>query len=365
MEETKQINVHSDFASWYAAVELNGNNDRIVLRRTAIEALLNPPDREEIDSLVHIVYGKKLKNESIEKMRKYFRETDETFSSSGNEREMQILAASTLASLLQQDIVDAAYSALSIVTTSMNGCRTLVELPMDLLGMALNAIPRISERLRERVIDPTPFTGNLSKTALSKETLEELEQDVTAASVQKAINSIAHTILVNVQSITKECARRVTSLERHSALQDEETEMLWWTLGQRSIDWDCSLSKIPEGAKPLAFAKELADATKELPGPYSVKSLLTYAGLLDKDKIAISDSINAYRVDLLEKLSLDDNVSAVITPVHFGIQRKLETNDNVNWSANWRSVTGIESGITPIELGLQFYYERILLLLWE
>ena len=69
--------------------------------------------------------------------------------------------------------------------------------------------------------------------------------------------------------------------------------MLWWLTGRRSFDLDCSFDTVPVEARPLVFAKELSDSTEFLPGPASVKGLLSHAGLKDRKKVALSHVINA------------------------------------------------------------------------
>ena len=69
--------------------------------------------------------------------------------------------------------------------------------------------------------------------------------------------------------------------------------MLWWLTSQRSSDYNCSFAEIPSDAQPLVLASELASNTEFLPGPPSVKGILSHAGLKDQEDVRIADAVNA------------------------------------------------------------------------
>jgi len=78
--------------------------------------------------------------------------------------------------------------------------------------------------------------------------------------------------------------------------------MLWWVFGERSEDFNQLLKEVPAKAQPLVFAKELADATKFLPGPVSTKGLLSRAGLKENKKVTIPEAVNACDTSWLKSL---------------------------------------------------------------
>ena len=147
-------------------------------------------------------------------------------------------------------------------------------------------------------------------------------------------------------------------------VQDEELQMLWWLTGQRSEDLDCAFGAVAADAQSLVFAKELADHTEFLPGPASVKGLLSRAGLKERKKIAISTAINAADSAWVRKFVPEGEPSPVSTPIHFGIKRQLETGQGEAWIAGWAAAVGVKAtlAVSPLGLGVLFYRERLLLL---
>jgi hypothetical protein len=81
-------------------------------------------------------------------------------------------------------------------------------------------------------------------------------------------------------------------LDRFLQLHDEELQMLWWLIGGRSFAMDCAFEAVAVDAQPLVFAKELAKETVVLPGPRSIKPLLTRAGVNDTKKMTVGAAVN-------------------------------------------------------------------------
>ena len=79
-------------------------------------------------------------------------------------------------------------------------------------------------------------------------------------------------------------------------------------------------------------------------------------------KLVVSEAINGADPRWLEKVVNGLEPSPITQPIHFGIKRKLETNDNQAWITNWSAVTGLKPDIslTALELALLFYRESLL-----
>lgn len=57
------------------------------------------------------------------------------------------------------------------------------------------------------------------------------------------------------------------------AVSAEETNMLWWLIGERSRDFEVPFAEISADSIGLLVAKELADLTTLLPGPPAIKAI--------------------------------------------------------------------------------------------
>ena len=162
---------------------------------------------------------------------------------------------------------------------------------------------------------------------------------------------------VAMAALAKRNAVAVADAGAFIAIQDEELQMLWWLVGERSWDLDRAFTAVPADAQPLIFGKELASLTESPPGPRSVKSLLSRAGLKDRKRLSVSAAVNACPSEWLRPLVAEKDPSPVIHPIHFAIKRKLETEEDRAWIENWAAVAGVDAGHTlgALAAGTLFY----------
>ena len=114
----------------------------------------------------------------------------------------------------------------------------------------------------------------------------------------------------------------------------------------------------------LSLGKSWWDNTGLLPGPASVKALLSRAGLKDRKKVILSTAINAADQQWLQTFMAEIEPSSVSTPIHFGIKRQLETGPNREaWIAGWAATADIAENVavSPLTLAQLFYRERLLI----
>ena len=146
-------------------------------------------------------------------------------------------------------------------------------------------------------------------------------------------------------------------------VQDEELQMLWWLIGGHSSICDSAFDDVPADARPLVLAKELADSTEFLPGPPSVKGILSRAGLTQRGRLRVSEAVNAADTEWLQQLMGEAQPSPVTTPLHEAIRRQLETGAGEAWIAGWAASTELDpaQSMSALALGELFYRERLLL----
>jgi len=152
------------------------------------------------------------------------------------------------------------------------------------------------------------------------------------------------------------------SVDSFLRMQDEELQMLWWLIGSRSVDLDVPFEKLPPEAKPLFLAKELAEDTELLPGPPSIKGLLSRAGL-PETAIDIARVINGADAVWLRGFLPEDEPSPVTTPIHYALKRQVETGAGQAWVAGWAAAVGAPTDLSvkSIQLAVLFYRERLLI----
>jgi hypothetical protein len=167
----------------------------------------------------------------------------------------------------------------------------------------------------------------------------KLQEQPDATGMSAALDLAAESANLVLETVGKVLSASVEKTGTFIAIQDEELELLWWVFGERSDDLNQPFKDVPVKVQPLVFAKELASATKFLPGPASIKSLLSRAGLKDNQKVTIPDAVNACDAGWLVSLAAQSDISTLVQPIHFAIRRKLETGDEASWVSD--SMSGV------------------------
>ena len=354
--------MHTDFARWYGAVEFHTDQSRRQARWKGVVTVVENADRDDVEALIRLAFRARTPAApaAVQKIRQAFKSVDDAFDMQGNDRELEVLAGVCLVALTDNsENVDAA-AALSITTAALGGARK-PNLPMDLCALAESAIDRIAEACRQR---PTLQDDSPSEPLDLdfKKAGNKVRQTQDWDSIAAAFTLAAGDVRTAMEAAAERQASASQAVNQFVRIQDEELQMLWWLVGQRSGDYDCPFSDVPGPAQPLVFAKELADSTEFLPGPPSVKALLSRAGLAEREIATIPAAINASHPNWLAHVVGEDDPSPVSSPLHFAVKRQLETGVGDTWVPGWAAATGVsaEHAVSPLWLGVLFYRERLL-----
>lgn len=355
--------MHPEFALWHQSIEIGEDSDRRQKRWAGVLETANQANYGDLETLLRLAYQTRHKpaQDSDQRIREFFREHDESFQMSGNDRELQVLAGASLAVMMESTSYTKAESAaLSVTTTSLgNGRRS--DLPMDLAALGEHAIKTLGEENRERpslsVPGKTPTVDFQSSVAKLNElqSWEGAKAAFTLAgeATQKALGTLAQRQRNTFRDVAK-----------FIEVQDEELQMLWWLIGQHSGSYSCAFSKVPAEAQPFAFASDLADVTAVLPGPPSVHAILSRSISKGRSKISIAKAVNALDPGWLQSTVEGVDPSPVSTPLHFAIKRQLETGQGDAWVANWAAATEVSDthSLSRTQIAELFYRERLLML---
>lgn len=363
MADDETTPIHPEFARWYGAVSLGDDREKIKRRWVGVSTLVSALTRADVESMIRVVFRIKPQAplESLDRIRKPFKDADELFEMTGNDRELEVLCGAALAVFFEKGGDAAATAALAVTTAALGGARQS-DLPMDLAALAERTIATVAEAHRKRPDLKRYASAEAPKLDFDK-AVAKITEVASIDGVKAALPLAAQSAAAAIGKVVRATAAAIEAASTFIAIQDEELQMLWWMFGERSGDLDCAFSAIPSEAQPLIFAKELADATQFLPGPISAKSLLSRAGVKDRKKVTIPAAINGCSSAWLTSLTTD-GASIVSQPIHFAIQRKLETGDDTSWVAGWAAAAGIEAGrsVSTLTLSTLFYRERLLAL---
>jgi hypothetical protein len=357
--------MHPDFPRWYREVSVEENRDRLQRRWIGVMTIHANLNKVMVGNLLRIVFRAKggAAPEAITQIRKAFKDADDLFDMDGNDREIEVLSGSILAVALERSDDLSAWTAIAITTSAFNGNRTL-QLPLNLLASAENAIARVAEKNRDR---PNLQGARLAAPKLVFTKAKEKLTTIDAAGIGATFDVAAEAINLTLTTIVNKINSSITATANFIAIQDEELNMLWWVLGERSDGLKQPFSAVPEKARPLVFGAELAEATNYLPGPLSIEGLLTRAGLKANNMLTIPDAVNACEKSWLESFSDGIPIASLCQPIHLAIQRKRETEDESAWISGWAGSCGVDAALTipALSLGKLFYRERLLSLFGE
>jgi len=270
-------------------------------------------------------------------------------------RELQILSAAVLVRLFSR-LPDA---AIAVLNASFGGKRT-VELPMDLVNLAKQALVEFTKKKHER---PDPKELEIGKPTIEYEVSADVSASMTPDELTNELDSLRDAaskalgeIVDNQNLVTKKLAHQIS-------LGEEELQMLWWLIGAHSWIVDAPFADIDSALKPLVFAKELGELTHISPGPASVVALFSRSGITGSS-IKILDSVNAADIKWGAEISKSNRISPVTTPIHFALEKRIEIGSDDAWMPVWSSMTGLpdDASMSSVQLAELFYREHLFLL---
>ena len=363
MSDAEVPPMHKDFARWYSAVSLDDDPGRRQARWAGVSTVVRDADENTVEGLLRLVHpSRHLPTAStLEAIRQAFKDTDDVFDMSGNDRELQILAAAGLAVLMDTHRDLGSVAALAATTTGLAGARQ-PDLPLNLAALGEYAIVRWAEGTRTRPSLTAHFSSEPPRVSFEKAASKAKTQQNWEA-VAEAFALCANATNLALKRLANTHLNAVSAAESFLRVQDEELQMLWWLTGQRSSDCDCAFGAIPIAARPLVLAKELADRTRFLPGPPSVQGILSRAGLTERKNVLLTDAVNTAESNWLHHAMGELNPSPISTPLHEAIKRQLETGAGDAWIAGWAASTGLDAAysLSSLTLANLFYRERLLL----
>lgn len=360
MSSTAGTDDYTQFKAWMAEFQLGPGDDMLRQRWAAIAKLVKELTVDDLETLVRLAlkWRQPPATASVDRIVAHFAE-DSTFSAAGSTRELQVLAAVGLARVASTQGHKHAPTAALMIATGLFGGPRKVDLPLDLAVLGEAALNALSTGVGRRPTLAAPrgiarFNFDAASTAVGQQNWAQVAVDLKAsgAAADAAVSLLA-TQFFAVTRVFEQTLRQ----------QDEELQMLWWLLGGRSELLDMPFDSMSGDGQALVLGAELAAHTVLPPGPPSVATLLGRAGLKSRGKVEVAKAISACDHRWLSTLVDGEALSPVIFPMHFGIQRQLETGTGNDWVANWAAVTGLKAdwALPPVALGKFFYRECLLL----
>lgn len=358
--------VNADFARWY--VDAFMDEGELVTRRwKGVVDTASAADYITVEVLVRYAFATAApasggKNEALVKAHKALLTTlsgnDSALDPVDSRRELQILSAAVLVRLFST-LADA---AIAVLNASFGGKRP-ADLPMDLVERAKKALIELSQKKHKR---PNFEEFKIEQPTVDFEVSPEALANMTSALWKIEVDGLRDVVRDSLAEIVDSQNLVTEQLTRQISLGEEELQMLWWLIGAHSWTADLPFAEIDAALKPLVFGKELGELTNISPGPTSVTSLLSRAGI-KRGALKISTSVNAADLNWSREVTKSPRISPVTTPLHFALEKRVEVGSDDSWLQGWAAMTGLPADVSmsAVQLAELFYREHLFLLVGE
>jgi hypothetical protein len=350
--------VQEKFNGWYGGMEFSENAEVRAQRYAAIQAASRSPSMTTLEVLVRLAFRTKMQNLSTEagQVRNQLAEAGLAVS----DEEAALLAAVTLAMILENQDATAGKAAALVTGAFCAGLRTLRQ-PMDLVGLAIAAQNYLAETARRR---PPLEQQKLINPQIDISAHLNVLQEGNIATVRAAIDALASASRQTLTALATRQRAFETAVQGYVKVQDEELDILWWLQGGRCTRFDQTFEEVRPEFRPIVIAVELAALTKVLPGPTALPSLLSRAGVDDVVQLPIPEMVQGLPHEWLGRVLPEDKVgqvSATTTPILEAVRRRQEVDGQDTWVSAWATVTGVEATASlPARTLAELVYRELL-----
>lgn len=348
-----------NFADRYAEAGLQPTGDQIAARRDPVTRIVSDLTSTQCLDLAETYYGRD--PEDLSWFRDAFAEEDPSFSLVNNDREKRLLAALVLA----QAIEEHDENALVAVTTGSMLLRREPTVAGWLVAMALEEFRQCSVENRK----PDPIETRITGTKNEKvaEAIDAITpNDVTGQ--QAAFEAVRKEASSSTQTVATKTSRAIAGLSRQLQLQREETQMLWWVIGNHSRRLGRSFSSTSPSAAALIAATDLGDLvfTSRL-GPLAAPAMLARVVSGAKKAKGPTKQTLAAAIDSLTREELESvrrNGSEhrpFLNPIATAVDLAFSMGEG-KWHEQFKTIVGLEASIEigTLEIAEQRYLEHLL-----
>jgi hypothetical protein len=360
--------MHQDFADWYRRVHIEPKEEDLGKRWEAIEAFHEKAKPSDLCDATRVFFGLPPKSEDfLQKYRDVFKATDSAFPMRDNDAEIRVLAGATLANHFTESDKWASLAALALVCGSCEGNRK-APVP-EIVELARRDLRKRSSCLRAAKKKTALPASDLSdKVANLKTTIANAGANTQA--IQGPLMDVLQPLIKGVASV----AAWAREVERMEELHREESDILWWLFGEYSRDLNVPFSELKAPSGCLIGAKEIADLTRVLPGPFGTEAylhkMLSLAHPELTSTVLLSDAVLGCSVEWQKQFAALAGLdyAADLCPAHLAAQKSVEAGGKKTaWHAPFQTASGLKATMKmkPLDMALQAYRERLLMVVIE
>lgn len=343
----------------YGKLGLSTSPELIAARGKGVEAAYDEFKPEHIASVLGTAFALNCSDQSMP-LAEQFEGVDPTFDVRQNHREGELLATVLLSFELQSGSEFAPKVALAVTTAALGGMRPL-KADADVIGIAAQTL---ANEQSKKTLKPAKRTYQKAGKALTEAFSGVPESGQVDVSLIKPVLDELHKYAEgragNAASSDEEILNYVSRLE-------EEMRMHWWVVGAWSNHFNRPFREMEAASAAIGAGIELAGMTSLELGLFAAPALLDIVLMKDRAgplaEVTLSNAASLlpreYRAS--EFGALAQSAAAPWLPLSAAMGLAAESNDEKDWEARFKRLTGInpKAKIKPLDLAVQIYRERL------
>jgi GTPase-associated system helical domain len=273
--------MHSMFADWYAKADREPSQEKLQSRSAGVEAFASEASLAVLLDLLRYVDERGGSESDPAMLQEKLKQEDPTFLLRDNDVEVRVLAAISLILAINRDSQTSAGVALAVDVASALGTVEVGPLGQDLVESAQAYLIEKGRRLRiepeivvaKKFTQPTLDAGELSLPQKGVDVAQLQENATALANYATQLNTAIKAVGAPLRALAATLDALAAATSFNTALA-EESSMLWWLVGEHSRDLEVHLGTLKVPSVCVVAGKDLADLTRIIPGPLSVRAIL-------------------------------------------------------------------------------------------
>lgn len=358
--------MHDYFSAWLANVNVRLTGDVAESRWNAVEALVQwVTESNAVGLSAAAVTIESLTEKQRQEMAGVLQRGDPSFPMIGNQAELQVLAASAIVQLFENEGSATDVAALGVATGTFGdrdpeATPELTSLVENYLSQRAVSIRRVRES-RPTVAFTSGHAGAMTR--LHNEISGALEQDdhkTTMKILDRALSSLTG----HVKRVAETAFSDHNRLSLYQTALSEENDILWWVIGGYSRDLRKPRDQASAAELTLPSARELASLVVVGVPPAASIEYLRHAVSPAKEEasqqLAVMEAIAAtapeWRASAMPMLQSEADR---LFPVLAGLRMMGEVADDGELNQTLRDRTGLDGvfAAAPEEIGVHFLRE--------
>lgn len=266
--------MHTMFADWYSEADREPSPERLQGRAAGVETFVAETNPDALLGLLRYLLNGTGDSTAMSALSAKLKEEDDAFLLRNNDHEMRVLSAISLILAIDNNSSVSTAIALAVDVASALGTAEVGPLSRVLVEMAQRHLTDEGLRLR---VEPDEIAVTRFEKLAPDTNFSMPQQGADIPQVQANIAGLAEYVDGINGTINRALADTHTALAASTsfnAVLAEESSMLWWLMGAHSRDTNLPLAALSNDCVCLVAGKDLADLTRIIPGPVSVRAIL-------------------------------------------------------------------------------------------